>query len=266
MANALLGYENRVLTGTLSAGSEQAGLTIGNLQSPHGSAAYAWRTAQGVVTNAAGAWLAIDTGSTASTWRAFCLARTNLTTAAQVRWRVGTTFGGGQVYDSGTISAGIAAGVGQSIIVAPAQVTGRYVACDIDDPTNPDGFISVALAFAGPAWQPAVNYSPETTQATRRGQQVVRTRSGGTYVTPLYTERAWSVAFGAITAAEFTAQAVPADLAAADGRNVLFVPDPLSAARHADSVLGPLETVGEFGYVTLDGARRSWRMRIAERL
>jgi len=266
MANCLLAYDNDILTGTLAAGSEQTGLTVGNLQSPHGSAAFAWRTAAGVLTGAGGAWFTIDSGSTANAWRVFALARTNLTTSATVRWRVGTTLSGSDVYDSGTVSAGIVAGVGQSVIAASAAVTGRYARCDISDAGNSDNYISVPLCFAGPAFQPAINYSPESTYGTNRGRQVVRTRSGGSYITPLYTERAWSLSFGAITAAELTAQAIPGDLAAADGRNCLFVPDPLSSARHSDSVFGPMESTAEFGYVTLDGARRSWRLRITERL
>jgi hypothetical protein len=266
MTNCLIGSANAVLTGTLSAGSQQTGLTIGNLQTQHGSAAFAWRTAAGIITSAAGAWFTLDSGSAASTWRAFALARTNLTTAATVRWRVGTTLSGGDVYDSGTVSAGIAAGVGQSITATSAAVTGRYLRCDIDDATNPDAYISVPLAFCGPAWQPAINYSPESTSTTRRGRQDTRTRGGGTYVVPLYTERAWTVAFSAITSAELAAQVRPADLAAADGRNCLFVPDPAATTRHAESVLGPMESTAEFGFATLDGARRSWRMSIVERL
>jgi hypothetical protein len=266
MSNALIGYANAILTGTLAAGSEQAGLTVGNLQTPHGSAAFAWRTAAGVDTSAAGAWFTVDSGSTASAWRVFALARTNLTAAANVRWRVANTLSFGTGYDSGVISAGIVAGIGQSITAASSQVTGRYLRCDIDDGANPDAYISVPLAYAGPAWQPSINYSPESTYGTKRGQQVVRTRSGGTYITPLYTERAWTLAFGAVTAAELTAQAIPADLAAADGRNCLFVPDPTSAARQSDSVFGPLESTADFGFATLDGARRTWRLRITERL
>lgn len=169
-------------------------------------------------------------------------------------------------YDSGQVTAGVVAGIGQAVFASPAQVTGRGCRVDLWDSTNTDNYISVPLAFLGPAWQPSINYAPESTQATKRGQQVTRTRSGATFTTPLYTERAWSIGFGAITAAEFLAQVVPADLAAADGRNCLFVPDPLSSARHADAVLGQMESTAEFGFVTLDGQRRSWRLHIAERL
>jgi hypothetical protein len=265
MANALLAWANVVLTGTLAAGSEQTGLTVGNLQTPHGNAAFAWRTAAGVVTGAGGAYFTIDAGA-ATTWRVFCIARSNLSTAATIRWRVGTTLGGSDVYDSGTVSAGIVAGVGQSVTATTTPVSGRYVRCDITDAANSDGWISVPLAYAGPALQPAINFSSDTSLSTHRGQQVVRTRAGGTYTTPLYTERSLAVAFDALTAAEMTGSIIPADLLAADGRNVLFVPDPLSSSRHADSIFGPMESTADFGYLTLDGARRTWRMRITERL
>lgn len=265
MANALLAWANNVLTGTLAAGSQQTGLTVGNLQLPHGNPAFGWRTAAGVVTGAGGAWFTIDAGA-ATAWRVFALARTNLSTAATIRWRVGTTLSGAEVYDSGTVSAGIVAGIGQTVTATTAAVTGRYVRCDITDAANVDGYISVPLACAAPALQPAINFSPDTASSTRRGQQVVRTRAGGTFTQPLYTERSLAVAFDALTAAEMTGSIIPADLLAADGRNVLFVPDPLSAARHADSIFGQMESTADFGYLTLDGARRTWRMRITERL
>ena len=49
------GYQNTVLTGQLSAGSQA--LPLGGLQNQIGSPAMAWQTAAGVVTSAAGAWI-----------------------------------------------------------------------------------------------------------------------------------------------------------------------------------------------------------------
>ncbi|MFC5359445.1 phage head spike fiber domain-containing protein [Azospirillum himalayense] len=87
--NHLWGYENHPLTGTVQAGSEVQGLPASNLQNDQGDTASAWQTGQGVVTSAAGAWFVVDAGADV-TWRATLLARTNLTSAAQIRVRVGS--------------------------------------------------------------------------------------------------------------------------------------------------------------------------------
>ncbi|MFC5358265.1 phage head spike fiber domain-containing protein [Azospirillum himalayense] len=89
MAKHLWGYQSHLLTGTVQAGSEVQGLPASNLQNDQGDTASAWQTAQGVVTSAAGAWLVVDAGADV-TWRAALLARTNLTSAAQIRVRVGS--------------------------------------------------------------------------------------------------------------------------------------------------------------------------------
>jgi len=264
MAICAFGYTNRILAGTISAGSEVSGLGSGNLQTQQGGDSAAWRTA-GVVTSAAGAWFRVDAGA-ATTWRAFALARTNLTTAATVRWRVGTIASPGLNYDSGTISAGIVAGFGQSILVAPSDITGQVVRCDIDDPANPDGFVSVALAYAGPIWQPSISFSPETSLSATRGNEATQTRSGAAFVSARYYQRAWAISHGAVKAADLWAQLMPMDRVAADGTNVLFIPDPASAQIQRESVFGILETTSDIGFLTPAGDWRTWRGRIAERL
>lgn len=83
MANCLLGWKNQIAAATLTASSAAAGLGPSNLLNDQGNAATAWQTTG---TNGT---LRIDTGLDSSTWRAFLLARTNLTASATVRWRVG---------------------------------------------------------------------------------------------------------------------------------------------------------------------------------
>jgi hypothetical protein len=267
MSNALLGYVNNVLAGTLTAGSEETGLTVGNLQTQHGSAAYAWRTASGIKTSAAGAWFQCDSGSNSTTWRAFAVARTNLTTSATIRARVSNNSGmTSPTNDSGTVAAGVVASFGQAVVAPSAVQTGRYCRVDLNDSTNTDDFLSVALAYLGPCWQPGINYAPDSGYSFTRSRQVVRTRGGSTFVTPLYVERAWQLAFGAVTSAELWAQVAPAELAAFDGRNCLFVPDPAGTYINRETVLGPLETTDSIGHLTLDGNWRTWRARIVERL
>jgi hypothetical protein len=82
---ALLGYQNRIAASGLTAGS--AVLPLGNWQNDYGSPSTGWQTAAGVVAPTAGAWALIDAYASV-TWRAFLLARTNLTSAASVRNRI----------------------------------------------------------------------------------------------------------------------------------------------------------------------------------
>lgn len=81
----MLGWKNQVTAGVLTQQtSGAAGMDPSQLQSDQGSAATAWQTA------GLGAQLTIDSGSDTTVWRAFLLARTNLTAAATVHWRVGS--------------------------------------------------------------------------------------------------------------------------------------------------------------------------------
>jgi hypothetical protein len=86
-AKALIGSTNNAaLTGaTILASSATANLPATNVVSPVGDASTAWQTEAGVT--AASLFVVAPTAS--ATWRAFLLARTNLTSSATVRWRVG---------------------------------------------------------------------------------------------------------------------------------------------------------------------------------
>lgn len=82
---AAFGWFNTLLSAALSASSQQSGLQVSNLATDQGAAASGWQTVSGITS----AWFQADSGSPATTWQAFLLARTNLTTAATVRWRIG---------------------------------------------------------------------------------------------------------------------------------------------------------------------------------
>jgi len=62
------------------------------------------------------------------------------------------------------------------------------------------------------------------------------------------------------------AKLMPLDRVAADGTNILFVPDPASTTIAQESVFGLLDTVSDIGFRTLAGDWRTWRARIAERI
>jgi hypothetical protein len=118
--------------------------------------------------------------------------KSNLTTAATVRLKIGTTpfnadgTGGGTVgYDSGVVSAfpaivypagllpwgHIAGWTGAAdpvmdaaynrcvLIQLPNTVVGLTFWLDVQDPTNPAGFLSLARLFVGPFYTPTQNWS-----------------------------------------------------------------------------------------------------------
>jgi hypothetical protein len=91
MAIATFGWpalNHAIRAPSLAAGSQVGDLGPGQLQNDQGSPATAWQTAAGVLTPEAGAWVQV-LEDWPRDWRAFVVARTNLTANARLRWRVG---------------------------------------------------------------------------------------------------------------------------------------------------------------------------------
>ena len=272
MANALFGWVNNILSATLTADSEEAGLGVAQLQNDQGDASTAWQTAAGVTTSG---FLA-DTGSAYSVWRAFALARTNLTSAATVQWRVGAPGTGGAlasvVYDSGVLPAGVVPGFGQTVFVmfpqslVPVQAQAQALRCDISDPTNPDGFLSVALAYAGVPWQPLTNISTATTRGRDDSTLETTTRGGQEYPLNLWARRRWSVDFQGIRNSEVLPDVDALDAACRDGGNILLVPDPASSTVNQEAVFGRGKPGSDLAYFQGAPDRRTWKLTVTERL
>lgn len=262
MANFCLCWPNRVTYGTITVSSAEPGLGGENLANDSGSPVYAWQTA-GVTNGAINLVL-----PTQDTWRAFGLFRTNLTANAAVRWRVwaGTSMSDVPLFDSGQRSAGIAPSYLQSVLVLPSEVTGQMVQCDINDTGNPDGFLSVPLAYAGPIWQPLRNF--DASSSTGRTSQSVKTatRGGGVVVRNDWTKRTFTLSLSGIRAAEVWSKVMDADLYARRGNNLLFIPDPADPLINLQSIFGEVEPTSEITYPNRVAEGRGWRATITERL
>jgi hypothetical protein len=169
-------------------------------------------------------------------------------------------------YDSGMIPAGVAAGYMQTANIAPAEVTGRYCLLEAWDAGNPDGFLSVPLAYAGPAWEPAYNFGWATAFAIDATQVVTQTRGGQEYPNLLFEQRRHDVAFDAIKSAEVWPLAMEAWRIGRRGGNLLFIPNPASDDLQREAIFGRIAQLADVGYSqgTLDF--RTWRFRITERL
>lgn len=270
MSNSAFGWINRVTAGSLTVGSAAANMGAGNLQVDQGSPDSAWQTAAGVVTDAAGSWLLIDSGNTASAWRAFGLFRTNLSSAATVRWRVGNTLSGGRItgaaYDSGTIGAGVLVGYLQSLLVPTSDQIGRYCEVDINDSGNPDSFINVPLVFAGPLFMPEVAISFASTFGRTDQTDEVVTQGGQEFPINRYMQRIQSVALTGITLGETWASVMELDRTARAGGNVLFAPDVTSANLNYEAVFGRLKNASAISYPSGAADRRAWSATVNERL
>lgn len=264
---AWIGHQNRALAASLTANNQVASLPAQNLQNPHGDTANAWQTTPGTT----GANVTIDTGSAAATWQLFALARTNLSPAAVVRWRVGSQAALNGIeplaYDSGDLSGTVQAGYGQSIHLAPQVVAGQMCRVSILNASNADGFLSVALLYAGPAYR-AGGLSYQSAWMREATQDVTLTRGGQEFIVPRFARRAWDVAFPSVPGAEVYPEIAEAMQASERGQNVLFLPfdsGPLANVGR-DAVFGRMLPQGGVGFTNHTGLRRTWRARFVERL
>lgn len=213
MQNCGFGWENRVLDAAISVSGEVPGLPGTNLRNQHGAASLGWR----VPSTGAGLALAL---SGAAPIRAISLHRTNL--SATATWHMELSAGGQVVY---TWSGSAAVAGGQCVHVLPAGIAADVINVGVDDPKNPDGFLSIPLAFAGPLWQPARNYSTDSTENLTVGQQSTTTLSGGEFVDARYVQRGLSIAHQSYGDADAVVLR-QIQRTAATGQNILFIPDP----------------------------------------
>ena len=159
---------------------------------PIGAASVAWQTPAGTTAAA----LTVTAATAAVAWRAVSLNRTNLTTAATIRVRVSSaaSLTTAPAYDSGVVSAGVAVGIGQALHVMPTAVSALAMRIDISDPANPDGYLNIPLAYAGPGTECSIAYSSDAGLDVRRGDTT--TRGGQIFVDALSRARGRNLHLG----------------------------------------------------------------------
>lgn len=217
MQNCGFGWQNTLLSATFAASGQAPWLPVENLKTPHGAASFAWR-----VPSTSAAFQA--TLAEGSTFRAFSLHRTNLTPNA--RWTtivypdLNPNANAVVIWDAPALVSN-----GQCAFVWASPVPARRISVWIDDPGNPDGFLSIPLAFAGDLWQPQRNFSTASTSGLAVGQQSVTSLSGCEFVEPRFTRRTLSIAHQSYGGADLATLARIQGVAAV-GQNILFLPDP----------------------------------------
>ena len=258
---ALIGWTNAVDMPLveLAASSAAFGYDVANLRDPRGAPSIAWQTPA----YTRDAFLTLNS-PTPIAWRLAALCRTNLTTAARLRVRVGAlaTVISAPAYDSGLISAGVAVGIGQALHVMPVAVSATTMNIYVDDAANPDLCLNIPLAYAGSMQDVAIGPSSDTGLNVRRADTTSR---GGTVTTqPLSWARQWEVRLPFLRDADI-AWLDTLEAAAAVGRNVMFVPRETHARASSEAILGLL-TPGRRGFLGSTGNNRSWSASINERI
>lgn len=231
------GYTNYAKRGSLTANSNEAGLSVSNLTSDQVSAAHGWQTAAGVVTSVDGAILRCDSPQSDLIWRYFILVGTNLTPAAQVT----ATLKNGTFGVSTLTATGPKAGYGQVVGVFDSDVTADFLQIEINDPTNPDGYINIGGMGCGPLWFPRTGISFDTSYDWDIQRIDRRTRGGQRFINHLYTKRRANIVAGFIRDSELHDDLGELIRIAALGVNVAFIPNARSIDIDREAIWGVLD-------------------------
>ncbi len=255
--NAVLGWQNAVESGALTASAETAGLPAINLRIPLGAPSEAWQTPASVLS----AWVQIVPPSPVA-WRAVCLARTNLTSAATLRVRVGAV---ASITSSPTVDVTVTGTtLGTLACLLSAATTAEACRLDIADAANPDGFINVPLLYAGPAWQMAVNFATSSTQQMEDGRRETVTRGGQQHIEEGWIRRGWTLDLPVVRASDAEQRLLDIERAARRGVNILCMARPASQPQR-DTIFGQASNFVGLGFARAAGLR-SARFTISERL
>ncbi len=241
MANFLLSYKNWSDQAgvVLSASHEVSTLPVANLQSP--DILKIWRAPATTV------WARASLGATRAIRVLGLFGLKALADTDTIRWRLGTTPGGAEIYDSGVVACNRVRRFARSIHCLPASVNASHVQVDLvgtsQSPTP--GYLDVGRLWVGDAWQGTRNFSYGITHAIDDGKSRQVASDGAPnssiYVDPRAAGQVVGFQLEAVTEAEAWDQVTEAMLEAGSKRQVLFVPDPDSAYLNRAAVLGLIE-------------------------
>lgn len=177
-----------------------------------------------------------------------------------------TTVASALLYDSGTVTGAVKAGYAQAVFSAPAAISARYVVFNLSDIGNPDNFLRVAQAYAGPLLTPEVNMSFQSTFGRAAQVPTVVTRGGQEYAEFRFAQRGWQLMFTQLREAEVWSLTQELQRHGELGNNILFIPDPNSIYLQYEAVLGKMTQVSQLTWPSTVLDRRAWQVSITERL
>lgn len=168
--------------------------------------------------------------------------------------------------DTGTLPAGVVPGYARSVRVLEQPVRGVLCRCDISDAGNPDGSLNIPLAYAGEAWEPAMNVAWDTVPGMDLQVDEAVSRGGQEWPSLRWSRQRWEIAHAALLANEVWPRLMDLQRVAQHGGNILFVPEPDSPDLQRQALFGRLTSQSDVTYPFQTTERRAWRARLTERL
>lgn len=281
-----LGIINRGGSAALAGGVWQPLLPIANLQ--RAGLIYPSRTIDAAL---ASTKFTLDFGNTTTLIRMFGFMRHTLSTAALYRVTGGTSAGGSDRYNSGWLQVWprvymptdidfeepnwwLGQISAEDALLYPIKLLHdlggnylvRYWTVEFNDTTNAAGFIQLTRMFAGPLWQPQINYTPGAGVAWAPRDRGVEARSGARYYERLPPKRTMSLGFDSLTDAEAWGRALDLQRRLGSEGEILVIPDPDNAAqRHRRDIWGRITRSAPV-IQTEFADRQQWSVEVEELL
>ena len=265
MANALIGYRNRIDAATLSGGSWTAALPLGNLQST-----IIGKVARSSSPLNSSTKFDMDLGA-ARAIRGVGIVGHNLSLSANYRIRGASDAGFSSVLsDSGWLAAWPGGFDPEAVndfswtlpYSLSAPVSARYWRVEIDDTTNSDGFVQIGRVFIGEAWQPITNMSVGASIAWEDGTGVQTALSGAEYFSPVPVFRVARFTTENMTEVEALASASAIQRISGVSGEVFFQWDPDDAAYAPQlSFLGRLRTLSPIEAPRYQAWDNAWEIK-----
>lgn len=257
--NCAFGYRNRFKAAALHGSGGWNALPVSNLALDQGAASLAWRT------QASAAWFTLQ--DTVQTWQVISLHRTNLTQKAT--WAIEIRLGDTVVWSLGSQWAQVPCAVqnGQLVALIPLGVQGDSLHLWFEDPDNPDGFVSIGLAYAGELWQPVRNMSWAFTETLSAGTTETTSLSGVEFPETLWRRRDMTVTHQSLDSTDLPS--VRALVAVCQtGSNVLFLANPIGPDPYglASCILFGRAAPSDIAFPYQAADRRSLTLTLKERL
>ncbi|MCG7357134.1 hypothetical protein MHL39_10835 [Roseomonas mucosa] len=167
--------------------------------------------------------------------------------------------------DTGFAAPGIVRSLMQAVVMLDADVTAKAARIQISDPGNPDGFLNIPLAYAGPGTFLDRNFDYSSGIGRTRSSRDAQTRGGQLISVLDYTQRYWELSHQSLGEAEVWGKIMEMDELASRRVNILFIPQDTEAMQR-EALFGTVESSRAISYPYGGADRRSWAGRITERL